>query len=364
MIEFHLVKRIDSFVLDVEAKLDAHCTVIYGRNGSGKTLLLNLLAGLVEPDGGYVKLASDVLYGGDGRSGLRTPKGVERPSTRKSHQVPTHKRGISFIFQDNIGFPHLTVEGNLRFVAKGISPSEIDRLLSLVGLTEKRRFYPDRLSFGQRQLLNLARAIASRPRLILMDEPFASLDNIAREEMVNFLQGARGEIGIPIVYVTHSLGEVEKLADHLLILDNGKVLEQGRAALLLQRPRRKGSAEILGYRNIIEVICELRDGIPVLVTPLGTAFPGVKWEDRPRWVAIHPRDIRVSAEDTREEDESLISMSGVVTDIRQGVRDLEMVVELSSHERLTVEGRADGRRVSAGDRVELQIPLSAIIPLV
>ena len=187
---------------------------LFGRSGSGKTTLVNLISGLLTPDSGRICIGDEVLT--DTRAGIA---------------VPVERRRIGYVFQEPRLFPHLTVAGNLRYGERraGAAPriigfEEVVSLLGLAGLLQRR---PRQLSGGERQRVSVGRALLTQPRLLLLDEPFASLDLARREEVLPYLEALRDRLSIPMVYVSHQFDEVLRLATQLVLLDAGHVLARG-----------------------------------------------------------------------------------------------------------------------------------------
>lgn len=189
-------------------------TALFGPSGCGKTTVLSAIAGLLHPQHGRILL--------DGTPLLDTGAGII---------VPPEQRRCGVVFQDSRLFPHLSVETNLRYgmrrapaEARGPGFEEVVDLLGIGHLLARR---PARLSGGERQRVALGRALLSRPRLLLMDEPLAALDMARRAEVLPFLARLRHAAGLPILYVTHALDEVDALADHLVLLEAGRVIAEG-----------------------------------------------------------------------------------------------------------------------------------------
>jgi molybdate transport system ATP-binding protein len=187
---------------------------LFGRSGSGKTTLINIIAGLLTPEQGRVQLDDTVL--------LDTQTGVS---------VPVEERGVGYVFQDARLFPHLTVIRNLRYgLTRARGRPELagfDEIVTLLGLASLLPRRPHQLSGGERQRVALGRALLSQPRLLLLDEPLASLDVARREEVLPYLQILRDRLRIPMVYVSHQLEEVLKLATHMVLMEGGQSLAQG-----------------------------------------------------------------------------------------------------------------------------------------
>lgn len=221
-IDAHFTHCYDDFVLDVDLALPAKgVTVLYGQSGSGKTTLLRCLAGLVHAPGGVLSVDGDQWQGDE-------------------LFVPTHKRPIGYVFQEPSLFEHLTVEGNLSYAQKRVdlagssgsvlSSKEVIALLGIENLMQRK---PNQLSGGEKQRVAIARALFSQPELLLMDEPLASLDTQRKREILPYLEKLRLELKIPIVYVTHSIDELSRLADWVVVLDQGRVVANGSLADVL-----------------------------------------------------------------------------------------------------------------------------------
>jgi molybdate transport system ATP-binding protein len=208
-------------------------TALVGPSGSGKTTFLNIVSGIVRPDRGVVQLNGNVLT---------------EASTARAREIwiPSHRRRIGYVFQEPRLFPHLTVRQNLlygrwfrRHVPGGMELDEIIELLSLGTLLTRR---PTRLSGGEKQRVALGRVLLSRPELLLLDEPLASVDQIHRAEILPYLDRVRSDHALPAIYVTHTWAEVAGRADHVIALRDGRLEFSGTVAEFDARstPRRPG----------------------------------------------------------------------------------------------------------------------------
>jgi molybdate transport system ATP-binding protein len=199
-------------------------TAIFGASGAGKSTLMNLICGLHRPDGGRIAAGETVFFDEAGRI-----------------DVPVQQRGLGVVFQDTRLFPHLTVAGNLVYGLKRAGqraqspPLSLDAAVDLLGLRPKLQARPGTLSGGEKQRVALGRALLACPRLLLMDEPFASLDAARKAEILPVIERLRDETRIPILYVSHSLDEVLRLATALVVLDHGRVVEAGAVGQVLQQ---------------------------------------------------------------------------------------------------------------------------------
>jgi len=223
MLSVNVSKRRGDFVLDARFELPTPGVVaLFGRSGCGKSTLINLIAGLLEADAGRITL--------DGTALLDTERGVK---------VPPERRGIGYVFQDARLFPHLSVAGNLRYASRRASAKHIVSLDSVVDLLDLGRMLNRRthqLSGGERQRVAIARALLSQPRLLLLDEPLASLDAARREEVLPYLENLRDRLSIPMVYVSHDFDEVLRLATYVVLMAEGKTIAQGDVGSMSLNP--------------------------------------------------------------------------------------------------------------------------------
>ncbi|OBT07974.1 molybdenum ABC transporter ATP-binding protein [Vibrio sp. UCD-FRSSP16_10] len=211
-LQFSFTHQFDSQSFAITGELpEKGVTAVFGRSGSGKSTLLNVLSGLLIPDCGEITFNQRLIL-----------------DTKKDHHLPVWKRKVAMVFQDARLFPHLTIKKNLLFGAPKQSTSiRFNELCSLLGIEHLLDAKPNTLSGGEKQRVAIARALLSEPELLLMDEPLASLDLPRKREVIRYLNQLSNNIDIPIVYVTHSLEEVMHLADHLLVLESGKVVDFG-----------------------------------------------------------------------------------------------------------------------------------------
>jgi len=201
------------FALDVDIRIPGRgVTAVFGPSGCGKTTLLRAIAGLDRHDGAFLKVGDTVWQDA-------------------AHFIPTHQRPIGYVFQEASLFPHLTVRRNIEYgikrVAKKVSGLFSDNaieLLDISGLLDRK---PDTLSGGEQQRVAIARALSVNPELLLMDEPLAALDFNRKQEILPYLESLHRRLDMPVIYVSHSIDEVARLADHLVLLDGGKVAGAG-----------------------------------------------------------------------------------------------------------------------------------------
>ena len=210
-----------TFALDVTCDIPTQgITGLFGRSGSGKTTLLRCIAGLERTARAQIEFNGE-LWQDAGRF------------------LPTHRRAVGYVFQESSLFPHLDVRGNLEFGLRRVPPPQrrlgFDEAVALLDLSALLRHRAPRLSGGERQRVAIARALLTSPQLLLMDEPLSNLDQSSKAEILPHLERLRDSLAIPIIYVSHALGEVMRLADHLVLLEAGRVRAAGPLQQLLAR---------------------------------------------------------------------------------------------------------------------------------
>ena len=219
-LEVAIDKRLGALALKVEFNAEAPVIGVFGRSGSGKTSVINAIAGLLRPDRGRIVVDSEVLF--DSALGIN---------------LAPEKRRIGYVFQDGLLFPHLSGRGNLLYGAPRGAGGAVgfDAAVHLLGLATLLERRPPALSGGEKQRVAIGRALLSRPRLLLMDEPLASLDNQRRLEILRYVERLRNELKQPVVYVSHAVGEITRLADHVVLLSEGSVLAHGSVHEIFNR---------------------------------------------------------------------------------------------------------------------------------
>ena len=211
------------FDLDVDVTAPAGLTVLFGASGSGKTSVVDAVAGLTQDVSGRIAVGDHIL--------LDSTQGI---------CLPAHERRIGYVFQDARLFPHLTVRRNLdyarRVTRQPADPARFDHVVEMLGIGHLLDRRTPRLSGGEKQRVAIGRALLSRPRLILADEPLAALDDPRKDEILPYFERLRDEGEVPILYVTHSTSEVARLATTVVALENGRVIRQGSAIEVLGDP--------------------------------------------------------------------------------------------------------------------------------
>lgn len=220
MIECKIKIQLESFMLDANFSIpDRGITVVFGPSGSGKTTLLRAIAGLEKSDDGFLKIGDSVWQKGE-------------------DFLATHKRQIGYVFQDAALFDHLDVKGNLNFVVKraiGLKEDFIESIHNLLEIKTLLNRKTTQLSGGERQRVAIARALLTNPKILLLDEPLSALDLKRKNEILPYLDSIHNDLEIPILYVTHSQDEMSRLADHLLLIEDGNIVGSGPVNDMLTR---------------------------------------------------------------------------------------------------------------------------------
>lgn len=298
MLDVSIKHAFGAFTLDAQFSAPPGVTVLFGRSGSGKTSVVNALAGLLKPDAGYITLGERVL--------LDTSKGL---------RLPPYRRRVGYIFQEGRLFPHLTVRQNLGYGAwfapkdQRRGRDEMGHVVDLLGIGSLLERRPAALSGGEKQRVAIGRALLSSPRLILADEPLAALDEARKAEILPYFERLRDEVSIPILYVSHSVSEVARLATTVVALQDGKVAAFGPASEVLGDV---ASAQIMGLEDLGSVltgrvVAHHDDGLSEVATAGGALFlPGISAQ-----IGGYLR-VRISAQDvilSRDRPEGLSALN-------------------------------------------------------
>ncbi len=230
-LEIHIKQRFDPFVLDVDLTSDrGGVTALFGPSGSGKTSVINAVAGLTIPDVAYIRLGDRVLS-----------------DTQAGVHIAPHERRLGYVFQDARLFPTKRVKDNLLYPMQFHNrPAELAPVVELLGLEHLLERYPRDLSGGEAQRVAIGRALMSAPDMLLMDEPLAALDQARREEILPYLDSLQRFSGMQILYVSHSMAEVARLADTIALMREGRVIRSGAADDILSDP---GAVPEIGVRE-------------------------------------------------------------------------------------------------------------------
>jgi molybdate transport system ATP-binding protein len=219
MLVIELEKKLGAFAIGAVFEGDSGVTALFGPSGAGKTSIVGMIAGLIRPDRGRIAIGGDVLF-----------------DSAQNIDVPPHRRAIGYVFQDGRLFPHLSVARNLDYgrwmTGKVRDEAQLKRVTEMLDIGHLLKRRPGALSGGERQRVALGRALLMQPRLMLLDEPLASLDAARKNEILPYFQRLRDETRLPMIYVSHDADEVKALATRVVLLDNGRVKAAGGVELL------------------------------------------------------------------------------------------------------------------------------------
>ena len=328
-----VAKRFGNFVAlqptDLEIG-DGEFLTLLGPSGCGKTTTLRIIAGFIEPSEGVVRF--------DGEDVTR---------------LPPQKRAIGMVFQDYALFPHLSVAENIGFglrergTAKAKIKSRVGELLDLIRLPQIAERFPAEISGGQAQRVAFARAIASPPRVLLMDEPLGALDLKLREAMQIELRRLQRELAITTIYVTHDQGEAMNLSDRIAVMENGRVAQFGTAQEIYNRPRTRFVADFIGKINFLHGIVAGRDGALSVVRAGGVTLRAPATGSGEVTIAIRPEHVGFVNGHGAPPGDNLISgtvvtqmFNGNLTHVQVAVAGGEWTVEMRPGEAAVADGQA------------------------
>jgi len=219
MLAVQLDKELGEFAVKASFASESGATVLFGPSGAGKTSVINMIAGLLTPDHGRLELDGEVLFDEKARI-----------------NVPAARRHIGYVFQEGRLFPHLSVKRNLDYgrwmSGEAYDPTEFRHVIELLDIGHLLDRRPGKLSGGERQRVAVGRALLMRPRLLLMDEPLASLDAGRKSDILPYLERLRDEARVPLIYVSHNAAEVRRIATRVVLLEAGTVVATGGLELL------------------------------------------------------------------------------------------------------------------------------------
>lgn len=310
MLEIDVTRRLGAFTLDARFRAGPGITSLFGRSGSGKTSLVSLLAGLARPDRGRIVIDERVLF-----------------DSEMHIDVPAERRQVGYVFQEPRLFPHMSVRGNLRYGMgragrNGDPAPEFAAVVELLGLGAMLHRRPATLSGGEKQRVAIGRALLSGPRVLLMDEPLASLDGDRKAEILPYIENLREATRVPIVYVSHAIEEVVRLADTMVVLSDGAVMASGPVEAVMARldlrpytGRYEAGAVLpveVASQDGADGLTELRFGGGSLWVPAVDLAPGTRFR-----VRVRAHD--VSLDLVRPERTSVLNVfAGIVKEIEPG----------------------------------------------
>ncbi len=347
MLEVAVVLRRGAFRLEAAFASDAPIVALFGRSGSGKSTLVEAIAGLVRPDEGRIVVGGRTLFD--------SAKGID---------LTPEARRVGFVFQDALLFPHLSVRANLAYGERLTPPAERfvehERVISLLGLAVLLDRRPATLSGGEKQRVAIGRTLLASPRILLLDEPLAALDAPRKAEILHYIELLRDELRLPMVYVSHAIEEVTRLADRLVLVSDGRTIAEGDVAEVLSRSDLKPYVGRFEAGSVIDARVARHDeqyGLTVLAFEGGElvvanidALPG-----EPVRARVRSRDVAIALEAPASASfqnvlpatvESLGEEFGAIVDVALRVGSTPLVARITrqSAQRLRI---APGQRVFA-----------------
>lgn len=239
-IRLNFRKSLGGFTLAVDCTLEEKVSAFLGPSGGGKSTMLNCISGTLTPDAGEIVFGDEILYAS--ASGIN---------------LPPEKRRFGYVFQEGYLFPHLTVAQNIRYGQP--HPRRSTAAIDVLEISELLQRYPKELSGGERQRVAIARALAMEPRMLLMDEPLAALDNALKDRIIPYLHHIKEAFEVPIVYVTHTFSEAMALADAAFLIADGEIVASGEPHRLLTAPSALPIAQLTGVENVLFLPVTLSD---------------------------------------------------------------------------------------------------------
>lgn len=320
MLKINISQQLGELHLNVNLTLPAKgVTAIFGRSGAGKSSLINVVAGLSTPQEGQIVLNDRVLF----------------DSTQRIN-LPPEKRNIGYVFQEHRLFPHYSVEKNLKYGCKRSVPSNFLQIVQLLGIDHLLDRYPSSLSGGEKQRVAIGRALLSSPDILLMDEPLSALDLPRKQELMDYLSKLSEQLEIPILYVSHSLDEVVRLADHLLLLEQGEVAAFDSVANVWHSPAFVAWQPDSQRVSLLELpITMQRSTYKMLGLSLGEQMLWVN--ELPRYtmgeklrITITSKDVSVSLEKPNHSSIRNV-LKGTITQITEHTDHVDIAVFVDAH---------------------------------
>ena len=283
MLEIKVKSKLPGFTLDVSFSVNQEILAILGPSGSGKTLTLRSIAGLTNPDEGFVRLNGKVL--------LDTAKGIN---------LPARQRKVGFVFQNYSLFPHLTVTQNVAYGIKHLSMNDVkDKVADLLDKMHINHLgdrLPRQLSAGQQQRVAVARALAPEPDVLLLDEPFSALDTMVKERLYLVLQAVQHFFKGDMLFVTHDLAEGYKLSSRIAVFESGRIVQHDRKEKVIFSPSNNTVARLVGFKNLMSgTVTEINETTAVIKVPeLGAVKTAIS-QARPRPTAANSGGTEISS---------------------------------------------------------------------
>ena len=244
MLKVNIEKKFSDIIIKSDFVVEAKgVTALFGKSGAGKTSIIKMVSGLVTPDSGEIIYKDTILF-----------------SSSKNINIPVHKRFIGYVFQESRLFPHMDIKSNLLYGSKrkhnNSFHADFDQVVNLLGIEHLLNRMPSNLSGGEKQRTAIGRALLSNPAILLMDEPLASLDMLRRKELLNYINIIAKHIEIPIIYVSHSVEEILKIASNTAFIDKGSLLYYGSTVSMLNKINRQILDDFIYFKGIVKSVID------------------------------------------------------------------------------------------------------------
>ncbi|MGB0552470.1 MAG: molybdenum ABC transporter ATP-binding protein [Alphaproteobacteria bacterium] len=311
MIDIDVRKYLGDFRVDAKIEADSSGVIaLFGRSGSGKTTLVNMIAGLIRPDAGRIVIDGETLF-----------------NSEKQINLAPERRRLGYVFQEDRLFPHMSVAANLRYGMKRYnSKAQFHHIVDILGVQHLLDRQPTHLSGGEKQRVSIGRALLADPQLLLMDEPLASLDSSRKDEILPFIEELSSELNIPIIYVSHAMDEIIRLADMLVLMSDGEIAAVGSVEELTSRLDLRPMTGRYEAGSVINVVISKHDeaeGFTHLTFSGGTFLvprielpPGRKFRIR-----IRARDVSLALDNPQKISINNV-FPGVIKELGTGSGDL------------------------------------------
>jgi len=347
-----------SFILDVSFEMENELVVLFGPSGSGKTTLFKCISGITELDDGKIIVGNKIYF-----------------DKNKKINLPIQKRNLGYVFQNYTLFPHMNVKKNIECGLKGWGKESrkerVLEMLSLLHIEELESRYPSQLSGGQKQRVALARALAPKPEILLLDEPFSALDMEIRTELAEKIKNLQTKIGIPLLFITHSLEEALQLADKILVLYEGEAQQFGTPEEIFYHPNNLHVAELVGISNIFDdaYVKEWDEESKSTVLKSGDLSLRIKTQrfksgDKVSW-GIHPENITILLPDSLSENQSDNTYSArIISIVNKGPKKRITLKLVRYNKTLTAEvpGQfVDALKLTVGDLCLAKLEMTKVV---
>lgn len=351
MIEFSAKWQRGSFSLDVQFKSDSRALALFGPSGAGKSSVLNLLAGLERPDIGSIRFNDRVFC-----------------DTVSGQWMPARQRRIGLVFQDATLFPHMSVTANLNYGRPKASQRQVnfDDIVQLLGIEQLLERKPRALSGGEKQRVAIGRALLAEPQLLLLDEPLASLDLARRAEIMPYLMSLRDQVRVPIVLVSHALEEVVRLAENVVCLESGKVVQVSPVNDFVfgLRPNEPGFGDIAVLQAQVDRF-DAEYQMTQLFHPAGRiSLPGRMGEPGSSFrVLVRATDVALAVSRPRDVSHRTVLRATITDMAREHGPLVRVSLALEGYGRLTsliTRQAADALAIDVGDQVFAMVKATAI----